>query len=101
MSAQDEQKAGEAVRLVFRKIKEMDSSLEKNINIFMPFLPKIKIGITVLAVGSILLFSEFGWISRLISASLVGALIWSYFYLGLVSTAIFLIYWIIQKIKGV
>jgi hypothetical protein len=99
MSNQDEQKATEALKLAGKKLKEMDSFLEKKIN--MPFLAKVKIAITVLAVGSILLFSEFGWISRLISASLVGALIWSYFYLGLVSTAIFLIYWIIQKIKGV
>jgi hypothetical protein len=99
MSNQDEQKATEALKLAGKKLKEMESFLEKKIN--MPFLAKVKIAITVLAVGSILLFSEFGWISKLISASLVGALIWSYFYLGLVSTAIFLIYWIIQKIKGV
>ena len=98
MSTQDEQKAGEAVRLVFRKIKEMDSFLEKKIN--MPFLAKVKIALTVLVIASILFFSNAGLISKLISASLLGALIWSYFYLGLVSVAIFLIYWIIQKIKG-
>jgi len=99
MPTQDEQKATEALKAAGRKLKEMDSFLEKKLN--MPFLAKIKIALTVLVVGSILFFSKAGLISKLISASLLGALIWSYFYLGLVSAAIFLIYWITQKIKGI
>lgn len=98
MAVQSEQQVTEALKAAGKKLKEMDSLLERTFN--MPFLGKLKIALTILVVGFILFFSKGGLIFKLISASLFGALIWSYFYLGLAFAGISLIYWVIQKIKG-
>jgi ABC-type transport system involved in cytochrome bd biosynthesis fused ATPase/permease subunit len=95
---QHAQQITESMQAIGRQLTELNTFLEKKYN--LPILAKLRIVATALVVGIILFSSKAGLIFKLISASLFGALIWCYFYLGLTIAIVSLVYWLLNKLKG-